>query len=82
MNPYELSARKLAQLLGVPSNRISQIIKGNRAITADTALRLSLCFGNSAEFWLGLQQDYELDCIQEQRSEIEEQVQKVSTDAA
>ncbi|MEZ5823377.1 MAG: HigA family addiction module antitoxin [Geminicoccaceae bacterium] len=56
-----LSCAGLARAMGVPENRISQIVAGKRNITADTALRLSQCFGTSAEFWIGLQGTYELD---------------------
>src|SRR4051812_16064874 len=56
-----LSARKLADILDVPPNRISQIIAGKRAMTADTALRLGRYFGTSADFWMNLQKTYELD---------------------
>ena len=61
MEPLGLSANALALLLRVPANRIQDIVRGRRSITADTALRLSQYFGNSAEFWLNLQQNYELD---------------------
>jgi addiction module HigA family antidote len=47
--------------LKIPQTRISEIVKGNRRITADTALRLSKYFGNSAKFWLGLQDDYDIE---------------------
>jgi len=57
----EITAYKLAQAIQVPQTRISQIIKGNRSISADTALRLSRYFGNSAKFWLGLQNDFDLE---------------------
>ena len=56
----ELSANRLALALRVPSGRITQILNGKRAVTAETALRLSRYFGNSAEFWLNLQTRYEL----------------------
>ena len=59
--PMEISAYKLSKDLEIPQTRISQIIKGKRRITADTALRLSLYFGNSAKFWLGLQDDYDIE---------------------
>ncbi len=59
--PLELSAYKLSKDLKIPQTRISEIIKENRRITADTALRLSQYFGNSAEFWLGLQSDYDIE---------------------
>jgi addiction module HigA family antidote len=50
--PFEISAYKLAKDIGIPQTRVSEILKGNRRITADTALRLSKYFGNSAKFWL------------------------------
>lgn len=56
----ELSANRLALALRVPSGRITQILNGKRAVTAETALRLSHYFGNSAEFWMNLQTRYEL----------------------
>ena len=59
--PLEISAYKLAKETFMPQTRISEIIKGNRRITADTALRLSKYFGTSAKFWLGLQDDYDLE---------------------
>jgi len=59
--PMNISAYKLSKDLEIPQTRVSQIIKGNRRITADTALRLSSYFGNSAKFWLGLQDDYDTE---------------------
>jgi addiction module HigA family antidote len=59
--PMELSQNALARGLGVPPRRINEIVQRKRRVTADTALRLARYFGNSAEFWLGLQMDYELD---------------------
>lgn len=59
--PFNISAYKLAKDIEIPQTRISEIIKGNRRITADTALRLSKYFGNSAKFWLGLQDDFDLE---------------------
>jgi addiction module HigA family antidote len=56
-----LTAAELARLLEVPPNRISQIISGKRAITADTALRLARYFGTSPDLWMNLQKTYELD---------------------
>ena len=56
-----LSAAELARTLGVPANRISQIIAGKRAISADTALRLGRYFGTSPDLWVNLQKTYELD---------------------
>ena len=59
--PLNIAAYKLAKDTEVPQTRISEIIKGNRRITADTALRFSIYFGNSAKFWLGLQDDFDIE---------------------
>jgi antitoxin HigA-1 len=59
--PNNISAYKLAKDIEIPQTRISEIIKGNRRITADTAIRLSKYFGNSAKFWLGLQDDFDIE---------------------
>ncbi|MFN0187905.1 MAG: HigA family addiction module antitoxin [Bacteroidia bacterium] len=59
--PLEISAYKLSKDIGIPQTRTSEILKGNRRITADTALRLSQYFGNSAKFWLGLQDDFDIE---------------------
>ncbi|MBI5370745.1 MAG: HigA family addiction module antidote protein [Sphingobacteriales bacterium] len=59
--PLQISAYKLSKDIEIPQTRISEIIKGNRRITADTALRLSRYFGNSAKFWLGLQDDFDIE---------------------
>jgi antitoxin HigA-1 len=61
LKPLNISAYRLSKDLGIPQTRTSEIIKGNRSITADTAIRLSYYFGNSAKFWLGLQNDYDLE---------------------
>ncbi|KAF0237708.1 MAG: HigA family addiction module antidote [Prolixibacteraceae bacterium] len=61
LKPMNISAYKLSKDIGIPQTRTSAILKGERAITADTALRLSLYFGNSPKFWLGLQDDYDLE---------------------
>ena len=61
MEPHGLSANRLARALGIPQNRISDIARGRRGITADTALRLERAFGVSAAFWLNLQSHYELE---------------------
>ena len=68
--PLEISAYKLAKDLDIPQTRISQILKGRRRITADTALRLSLYFGNSPKFWLGLQDDYDIEKEKSTKKEI------------
>lgn len=59
--PFGISAYRLSKDIGIPQTRVSEILKANRRITADTALRLSLYFGNSPKFWLGLQSDYDLE---------------------
>ena len=61
LKPLGISQNRLGKDLGVSPRRINEIIHGKRAVTADTALRLSRYFGNSASFWLGLQMDFDLD---------------------
>jgi addiction module HigA family antidote len=61
LKPMELSQNRLALAIGVPPRRINEIVLEKRGISADTALRLSRFFATTAEFWLGLQKDYELD---------------------
>jgi antitoxin HigA-1 len=70
-----LSANRLALDLGVPSGRITDILNGRRSITADTALRLGRYFGNSAQFWLDLQSQYDIAIVERERgAEILERV--------
>ena len=69
LKQMQISAYTLSKDIDIPQTRISQIIKGNRRITADTALSLSSYFGNSAKFWLGLQDDYDLE--EERHNKIE-----------
>lgn len=59
--PLNISAYRLSKDVDIPQTRVSEIIKGNRRITADTALRFSKYFGNSAKFWLGLQDDFDIE---------------------
>ncbi|MBH8558239.1 HigA family addiction module antitoxin [Hymenobacter negativus] len=61
LNEFRITAYRLAQDLRIPQTRVAAILKGKRRITADTALRLGRYFGNSAKFWLGLQNDYDLE---------------------
>ena len=61
LKPLDVSAYRLAKEIGVPATRVSEILHGRRAITADTALRLAKYFGTSAKFLLGLQEDYDLE---------------------
>ena len=61
LTPLGISAYRLCMNIGVPQTRISEILRGNRSITADTALRLSKYFGNSPNFWLGIQNDFDIE---------------------
>ena len=65
LKPMNISQNQLGRDLGVSPRRINEIIHGKRSITADTALRLSTYFRNSASFWLGLQMDYDLDIAED-----------------
>ena len=76
LKPMQISAYRLSKEIGIPQTRISQIIKGNRRITADTALRLSFYFGNSAKFWLGLQDDFDLEYENQRKNEIFRKIKK------
>ena len=76
MRPLGLSINSLARALAVPANRISGIVNGTRAISADTALRLGKYFGTSPEIWLDLQSDYELRVARQTTwKEVEKRVQ-------
>jgi antitoxin HigA-1 len=66
IKPMSLSQNRLAIDIGVDARRINEIVLGKRAITADTALRLARFFGNSPQFWLGLQTQYDLDITEDQ----------------
>ncbi len=61
LNPLNISQNRLAREIGVPPRRINEIVHGKRAVSADTALRLSRYFGLSEGFWMGLQADYDLE---------------------
>lgn len=74
LEPLSITAYRLSKDLNIPQTRISQILKGNRRITADTALRLSKYFGNSAKFWLGLQDDYD---IEEEKGEKKDELNQI-----
>ena len=65
LNPMKLSQNRLAIGISVNARRVNEIVLGRRRITADTALRFSKFFGNSAQFWMGLQSDYDLDVAQD-----------------
>ncbi|HNW27760.1 MAG TPA: HigA family addiction module antitoxin [Spirochaetota bacterium] len=71
--PFHISAYKLAKETKIPPTRVSQILKGRRSITADTALRFSKYFGTTPDFWLGLQIEYDL------REEISHKFKEINT---
>jgi addiction module HigA family antidote len=68
--PLNVSAYRLAKDIRIPQTRVSEILKGNRRITADTAIRLSKYFGTSAKFWLGLQDDFDLEEVRLSKAEV------------
>ncbi len=74
LKPFKISAYRLAKETRLPATRISQILKGNRKISVDTALRFSRFFGNSADFWLGIQNEYDL---REERASIQVELEKI-----
>jgi addiction module HigA family antidote len=75
LKPLGLSANRLAMDLGVPVTRISDIVRGKRAITADTALRLSRYFATTPQFWMNLQANYDLEMARDARGlEIAERI--------
>lgn len=79
LKPMNISQNRLGQGLGVSARRINEIVHGKRSITADTALRLARYFGNSPQFWLGLQMDYDLDVETDRlSSRIEKEVKKLA----
>lgn len=78
--PMNISAYKLAKDIHIPQTRISKIIKQQRSITADTAIRLSIYFGTSAKFWLGLQDDYDIEALHLQKMKDFKNVQKLATE--
>lgn len=78
LRPLEITAYRLSKDTEIPQTRISQIIKGKRRITADTALRLASYFGTSAKFWLGLQDDYD---IEEEKKDKQDILTKIKTNA-
>ena len=79
LDPMGISAYRLAKDTGIPQTRISEIIKGRRRVTADTALRLAKYFGMSARFWLGLQDDFD---IEEEEIVIHKELESIPTISA
>ena len=80
--PLEITAYRLSKSINIPQTRISEILKGKRRITADTALRLGKFFGNSAKFWLGLQDDYDLEEEKNNKQKEFDQIQTWENNAA
>lgn len=80
--PMEISAYRLAKETFLPQTRISEIIKGNRRITADTAIRFSKYFGTSAKFCLGLQDDYDLEEEQNKKDQEFNNIKPIEGSAA
>lgn len=80
--PLGVSAYKLSKDIGIPQTRVSEILKGNRRVTADTALRLSKYFGNSAKFWLGLQDDFDIEKEEQMKSKEFESIEHYQSNAA
>ena len=74
LKPMGISAYRLAKETFIPQTRISEIIKGKRRITADTALRLAKFFGTTAKFWLGMQDDYDLE---EEKNDKEKEINSI-----
>src|SRR6056297_925885 len=74
LKPLEITAYRLSKDTDMPASRISQILKGRRRITADTALRLSRYFGNSPEFWMGIQNEFDL---RDQEDELSEELARI-----
>jgi antitoxin HigA-1 len=75
--PMNITAYRLSKDTELPQTRISQILKGKRSITADTALRLSLYFGTSPKFWLGLQDDYDHEEERESKKEVLKRIRRI-----
>ena len=75
LKPLGMSMNQLAEELHVPANRITQVVQGRRSITGETALRLARYFGTSAEFWLGMQKDFDLQVARDAfETEVQRQV--------
>lgn len=82
LKPLEISAYRLSKDTFIPQTRISEIIKQRRRITADTALRLSRYFGNSAKFWLGLQDDFDIEEEKINKKDELDSIQTINKNAA
>ena len=80
--PMKITAYRLSLEIGIPQTRISEILKRNRRITADTAIRLSNYFGNSSKFWLGLQNDYDIEEEMNKKKKEFESIKRIKINAA
>jgi addiction module HigA family antidote len=78
LQPLGITTYRIAKDIGVPQTRISEILKANRRITADTALRFSKYFGTTAKFWLGLQDDFDLEEEAKLKSAEFDSIQRIS----
>lgn len=82
LKPLGISAYRLSKDINIPQTRISEIVKGRRRITADTALRLSKYFGTTPKFWLGLQDDFDIEEEQNQKIEELNSIKKIKINVA
>ena len=77
MQPYRITAYRLAKMTGLSQTQIGRIIKGKRGITPDTALRFAQVFSTSPEFWLNVQNRYEIDCMKTETKETIKQIRPI-----
>ena len=82
LEPLGITAYRLSKATFIPQTRISEILKGNRRITADSALRFAKYFGTSAKFWLGLQDDYDLEEEGRNKKNELDEISRMNTNAA
>ena len=78
LKPMEISQNRLARAMAVSPRRINEIVHGKRAITSDTAIRLSLALGTSEQFWMGLQADYDLEEAKKRASAQLKKIERVA----
>ena len=74
--PMEISAYRLSKDIGIPQTRVSEILKGRRSLTADTCLRFSKYFGNTAQFWMNLQAEYDIEEAQNRLRAVLQRIKK------
>jgi addiction module HigA family antidote len=82
LKPLDMSVNRLAKALGITAARLNEIVRGRRGITADTALRLARYLGTSAEFWLGLQLEYDLRVARQAKQKDIERAVRPRSEAA